>query len=84
MIEESNKKFLYARAIHSNHMIQHHMQQILENQRVVDKYRSMANGEREMIPLELNLYKNDLVINQHIMQMINTDIFWYEKTFRAI
>ena len=37
-----------------------------------------------MIPLELNLYKNDLVINQYIMQMINTDIFWYEKTFRAI
>ena len=37
-----------------------------------------------MIPLELNLYKNDLVINQHIMQMIDTDIFWYEKTFRAI
>ena len=37
-----------------------------------------------MIPLESNLYKNDLVINQHIMQMINTDILWYEKTFRAI
>ena len=32
-IEESHKKFLYARAIHSNHMIQHHMQQILEHQR---------------------------------------------------
>ena len=44
----------------------------------------MANWEREMIPLELNQYKNDLVINQHIMQMIDTDIFWYEKTFRAI
>ena len=27
-IEESNKKLLYARAVHSNHMIQHHMQQI--------------------------------------------------------
>ena len=65
-------------------MIQHHMQQILEHQRVVDEYRSMANGEREMILLESNLYKNDPVINQHIMQMINTDIFWYEKTFRAI
>ena len=46
-IEESNKKFLYARAIHSNHMIQHHMQQILEHQRVVDKYRSMANVEEK-------------------------------------
>ena len=65
-------------------MIQHHNQQSLDRQKVVDEYRSMANGEREMIPLELNLYKNDLVINQHIMQMINTDIFWYEKTFRVI
>ena len=83
-IEESNKKFLYARAIHSNRMIQHHMQQILEHQRVVDKYRSMANGEREMIKLESNLYKSDQVINQHIMQMIDIGILWYEKTFRAI
>ena len=83
-IEESNKMFLYARAIHSNHIIQHHMQQILEHQRVVDEYRSMADEEREMIPLESNLYKTDLVINQHIMQMIDTDISWYEKTFGAI
>ena len=37
-----------------------------------------------MIPLELDQYKNDSVINQHIMQMINTDIFWYGKTFRVI
>ena len=60
------------------------MRQILECQRVVDKYRSMANEEREMILLESNLYKTDLVINQHIMQMIDTDISWYEKTFGAI
>ena len=44
----------------------------------------MADGEREMIPLESNQYKNDLVLNQHNMQMINTDIFWYQKTFSAI
>ena len=37
-IEESNKKFLYARAVHSNHMIQHHVQQMLERQRVVNEY----------------------------------------------
>ena len=43
----------------------------------------MADEEREMIPLESNLYKTDPVINQHIMQMIDTDISWYEKTFRA-
>ena len=83
-IEDNNKKFLYARAVHANHMIQHHMHEILEHQRVVNEYRSMANGERDMIPLELDQYKTDSVINQHIMLMIDTDIFWYEKTFRAI
>ena len=83
-IEENKKKFLYTRAMHAIHMIQHHMQQILEHQRVVDKYRSMDDGERDMIPLESDLFQNDLVINQHIMQMIDTDIFWYKKTFRGI
>ena len=83
-IKQSQKKFLHARAIHSNHMIQHHMQQILECQRVVDEYRSLADEERDTILLESTLYKTDLVINQHIMQMINTDISWYEKTFGAI
>ena len=65
-------------------MIQHHMQQILEHQRVVDEYRSMADEETEMILLKLNLYKTDLVINQDIIQMIDTDISWYERTFGAI
>ena len=44
----------------------------------------MADGERDMIPLESDQYNNDPVINQHIMQMIDTDIFCYGKTFRAI
>ena len=44
----------------------------------------MADEETEMIPLELNLYKTDPVIDQHIMQMVDTDISWYEKTFGAI
>ena len=83
-IEDNNKKFLYARVVHANHMIQHHMHEILERQQVVDEYWSMANGGREMILLESDQYKNDPVINQHIMQMINTDIFWYGKTFRVI
>ena len=80
-IEDNTKKFLYARAVHANHMIEHHMHEILRCQQVVNEYRSMADRGREMIPLE---YKNDPVINQHIMQMINTDIFWYGKTFRVI
>ena len=83
-IEDNNKKFLYARAVHANHMIQHHMHEILERQQVVNEYRSMADREREMIPLESDHNKNDPVINQHIMQMTDTDIFWYGKTFRSI
>ena len=37
-----------------------------------------------MILLESDQYKHDPVINQHIMQMIDTDIFWYGETSRAI
>ena len=37
-IKDKNKKFLYARAVHANHMIQYHMNEISERQRVVDKY----------------------------------------------
>ena len=65
-------------------MIQHHMYKISEHQRVVDEYQSMPDGRREMIPLESDRYKNDLVINQHIMQMIDTGILWYKKSFWAI
>ena len=83
-IEDRNKKFLYARAVHANHMIQHHLHEISERQRVVDEYRFMANGGREMIPLESDKYKSYPVINQHIMQMINTNIYWYGQTFREI
>ena len=37
-----------------------------------------------MILIERTQYTNDPVINQHIIQMIDSDIFWYGKTFRAI
>ena len=65
-------------------MIQHQMHEISECQRVVDECQFMANGGREMFPLESDKYKSDLVINQHIMQMINTNIYGYGQTFRAI
>ena len=65
-------------------MIQHHMHEILEHQRVVDQYRLMADGGREMISLESGKYNNNPVVNQHIMQMIDTDMYWYEQTFREI
>ena len=44
------KKFLYARVTHSNHVIQYHKQQIMERQKVVDKYRSMMVEGMDLIP----------------------------------
>ena len=73
-IEDESKKYLYARAVHATHMIQNHMHEILECQRVVDEYRSMTDRGKEMILLESDQYKSDPVINQHIMQMIDTNI----------
>ena len=55
-------------------MIQYHMHEISERQQVVDEYQFMANKGSETIPLESDKYKSDLVVNQHIMQMIDTDI----------
>ena len=83
-IEDRNKQFLYARAVHANHMIQYHTNEILERQHVVDEYRFMADKGRELIPLESNLHRSDPVIIQHTMQMIDTDIHWHEQTFRDI
>ena len=37
-IKDKNNKFLYAWAVHANHMIQYHMNEIYERQRVVDEY----------------------------------------------
>ena len=31
-IEDNNKKFLYARVVHANHMIQQHMDEMFEHQ----------------------------------------------------
>ena len=39
---------------------------------------------REMIPLDSDLHHSDPVIIQHIMQMIDTDIFWYGETFKGV
>ena len=60
------------------------MNEISERQRVVDEYRFMADEGREMIPLESYKYKSDPVVIQHTMQMIDTDIYWHEQTFREI
>ena len=42
----------------------------------------MADEGREMIPLESDKHRSDLVIIQHSMQMIDTDIHWHEQTFK--
>ena len=83
-IEDRNKQFLYARAVHANHMIQYHMNEIMERQRVVDEYRLMADEGRELIPFESDMYRRDPVVIQHTMQMIDTNIHWHEQTFRDI
>ena len=37
-MSDDEKRFLYARVVHSNHSIQYHMHQIMEWQRVGDEY----------------------------------------------
>ena len=83
-IEDRNKQFLYAQAVHANHMIQYHMNEIMERQRVVDEYRLMDYEGRELIPFESDMHRSDPVIIQHTMHMIDTDIHWHEQTFRDI
>ena len=83
-VSEDYKKFLHARATHSNHAIQYHMQQIIERQKVVDEYRRMTMEGMGLIPLELNLHKNDPVIISQTIQMIEVDNFWHLKTFEAV
>ena len=51
-VSEDYKKLLYARATHSNHVIQYNMQQIIERQKVVNKYGSMMTEGMALIPLE--------------------------------
>ena len=60
------------------------MHQIIERQKVVDKYRSMTMEGMDLTPLESNLHRYDLVIISQIMQMIETDVFWHHKMFESI
>ena len=83
-IEDRNKHFLYARVVHANHIIQYHMNEILEHQRVVDEYRLMADEGRELIPLESDMHRSDPVVIQHTMEMIDTDTHWHKQIFRDI
>ena len=81
---EEYKMFLYARATHSNHAIQYHMQQIVERQKVVDEYRIITMEGIGLTPLESNLHRSDPVVISQIIQMIEVDNFWHLKTFGAV
>ena len=83
-MSDDEKMFLYARAVHSNHSIQYHMHQIMERQRMVDKYRNMTMEGMDLIPLESNLHKFHLVIILQIINMIESDNFWHHRTFESV
>ena len=38
----------------------------------------------DLTPLVSNLHKYDLVIISQIIQMIETDVFWHQKTFKSV
>ena len=83
-MSKDEKKFLYARVVHSNHSIQYHMHQIIKRQRVVDEYRNMTMEGMNLIPLESNIHKYDPVIISQIINMIEVDNFWHQKTFESV
>ena len=75
LMSDIEKMFLYARVVHSNHLILYHMHQIMEQQRVVDKYRNIALERMDLIPLESNLHKFYPVILSQIINMIESQKF---------
>ena len=83
-MSDDERMFLYARAVHSNHSIQYHMHQIMERQKVVDKYRNVTMEGMDLIPLESNLHKFHPVIILQIINMIKSDNFWYRRTFKSV
>ena len=83
-MSDDEKMFLYARVVHSNHSIQYHMHQIMEQQRVVNEYRNMTMEGMNLIPLDSNLHKYNPVIISQIMNMIESDIFWHHKMFESV
>ena len=62
LMSDDEKRFLYARVVHSNHSIQYHMHQKMERKGMVGEYRNMRMEGMNLIPLESNLHKYDPVI----------------------
>ena len=84
LMSDNEKMFLYARVVHSNHSIQYHMHQIMEQQRVIDEYRNMTMEGMDLIPLESNLHKFHLVVISQIINMIELDNFWHRRMFESV
>ena len=84
LMSDDERMFLHARAVHSNHSIQYHMDQIMEQQKVIDEYRNMMMERMDLIPLESNLHQYHPVIISQIINMIESDNFWHHKTFESV
>ena len=56
LMSDNERMFLYARAVHLYHLIQYHMHQIMERQKVINEYRNMTMEGLDLIPLESNLH----------------------------
>ena len=83
-MSDNERMFLYARAVHLNHLIQYHMHQIMERQKVIDEYRNMTMEELDLIPLESDLHRYHPVIISQIINMIESDNFGHHKTFESV
>ena len=66
-MSDDERMLLYARAVHSNHSIQYHKHQIMEQQKVIDEYRNMTMEGMDLIPLESNLLQYHPVIISQII-----------------
>ena len=83
-ISDNERMFLYARAVHLNHLIQYHMHQIMERQKVIDEYRNMTMEGLDLIPLESNLHQYHPLIISQIINMIESDNFCHHQTFESV
>ena len=83
-MSDNERMFLYARAVHSNHLIQYHMHQIMERPKVIDEYRNMTMEGLDLFPLESNLHRYHPVIISQIINMIESDNFCHHQTFESV
>ena len=84
LMSDNERMFLYARAVHSNYLIQYHMHQIMEQEMVIDEYRNMTMEGLDLIPLESNFHRYHPVIISQIINMIELDTFCHHKSFGSV